>query len=173
MARKSRAIVWRAISAMAPASSTPVGPPPITTKVRRARRSAPSSRALRRLEGEQDAAADLERVLQRLESRGEPLPLVVAEVRVARAGGEDEGVVGEGALVEDDAPAREVHRPDLREEDAHARGVAQDGAQRHRDVGGGERGRRDLVEERLEEVMVAAVHEGHANVAARERAARR
>jgi hypothetical protein len=33
IARKSLLITWRAISAMAPASSTPVGPPPTTTIV--------------------------------------------------------------------------------------------------------------------------------------------
>ena len=69
MWRKSRASVWRAISASAPASSTPVGPPPMTTKVsQRPLASAPSSLALRGLEGEQHAPADLERVLERLEA---------------------------------------------------------------------------------------------------------
>ncbi len=38
MRRNSPASVWRAISASVPAISTPVGPPPITTKVSRARR---------------------------------------------------------------------------------------------------------------------------------------
>ncbi len=40
--RKSRLSVWCAISAKAPAISTPVGPPPITTKVSSARRSSGS-----------------------------------------------------------------------------------------------------------------------------------
>jgi hypothetical protein len=40
MRRKSRTIVWRAVSDIDPAISTPVGPPPITTKVSSARREA-------------------------------------------------------------------------------------------------------------------------------------
>jgi len=40
IARKSRVMELRASSAMAPAISTPVGPPPTTTNVSSARRSA-------------------------------------------------------------------------------------------------------------------------------------
>ena len=47
------------------------------------------------LEGQQHPAADLERVLQALEPGRERLPLVVAEVGVAGAGGDDQVVVGE------------------------------------------------------------------------------
>ena len=43
MLRKSRTIALRASSAMAPASSTPVGPPPTMTKVSSLRRSSGSS----------------------------------------------------------------------------------------------------------------------------------
>src|ERR1700693_5856570 len=45
-------------------------------------------------EGEQNAAADFERVLDGLEAGRERLPLVVAEVGVAGAGGDNERVVG-------------------------------------------------------------------------------
>ena len=41
--RNSRGSVWRAISASVPASSTPVGPPPITTKRNHCRRRSPSA----------------------------------------------------------------------------------------------------------------------------------
>ena len=50
--------------------------------------------ALGALERQQHAAADLERVLERLQSRRDDPPLVVAEVGVRRAGGEDQIVVG-------------------------------------------------------------------------------
>ena len=73
----------RAISAIAPASSTPVGPPPMTTKVSSARCALGIGLALGRLEGEQDAAPDLQRVLDGLEAGRELRPLVVAEVGVA------------------------------------------------------------------------------------------
>ena len=54
--------------------------------------------ALGHLVGEQHPAADLERVLDALEARGEWRPLLVAEVGVGRARGEDEVVVGELAV---------------------------------------------------------------------------
>ena len=72
--RKSAASARLASSAMAPAISTPVGPPPITTKV--------SSRAplvgvvlvLGALEGEQDAAAQIGRVVDGLQARARTPP---------------------------------------------------------------------------------------------------
>ena len=54
-------------------------------------------RALGLLERQQDAAADVDRVLDRLQARRERLPLVVAEIGVARAGGDDQVVVGDRA----------------------------------------------------------------------------
>ena len=63
MRRNSPRSVWRAISVSAPASSTPVGPPPMTTKVSHSRWSASSASSLRVLEGQQHAAPDLHRVL--------------------------------------------------------------------------------------------------------------
>ena len=126
-------------------------------------------RALRRLEREEEPAPDLQRILQRLEPGRQGFPFVVAEVRVACAGGHDERVVGEHvARVEGHAPRRRVHRLRLGEEHAHARGVAQDGAERHRDVRRRQDGARHLIEERLEEVMVAPVHQCDAHVAAGE-----
>ena len=94
IARKSRRSVSRAISAICPAISTPVGPAPTTTKVSQRRALRGVGLELGRLERAQDPAADGERALQRLDLGGVP-PLVVAEVRVARAAGDDERVVGE------------------------------------------------------------------------------
>ena len=55
---------------------------------------------LGQLEGDQDAAADRRRVIDLLEARRGPFPLVLAEVIVARTGGEDEIVVWHPAVVE-------------------------------------------------------------------------
>ncbi len=49
--------------------------------------------ALGEFEGKQNTATDLGRVLDRLEARSEPGPVVPAEVGVGRAGGDDEEVV--------------------------------------------------------------------------------
>ena len=83
--RKSRRSVSRASSAICPAISTPVGPPPTTTNVSHSLRELGVRLDLGRLEREQDPPAQVERALQRLQLRRVLGPLVVAEVRVARS----------------------------------------------------------------------------------------
>ena len=78
----------------------------------RPRRRAGSALALGGLEREQDPAADLQGVADALQARGDRRPLVVAEVRVRRAGGHDQVVVRHRAAVgQDDRFASEVDRP--------------------------------------------------------------
>ena len=91
--RKSRRRVSRAISPIWPASSTPVGPAPTTTNVSHAARRSGSVVGLGGLERGEDAAPDLDRVLEALEAGRERLPLVVAEVGVPGSGGGDQDVV--------------------------------------------------------------------------------
>ena len=55
--------------------------------------------ALGTLERHQDAPAQRGGVLQRLQARRERLPFVMAEIGVARAGGENQRVVGQRAAV--------------------------------------------------------------------------
>ena len=57
------------------------------------------SLALGGLEGDEDAAADLDGVVDRLEARGMHGPGLVAEVGVARSAGHHERVVGHGRAV--------------------------------------------------------------------------
>jgi len=66
MDRKSEANARFANSAIAPAISTPVGPPPTTTKFNRRRRLVGVGRGLGTLEGEQDPAAQIGRIVDRL-----------------------------------------------------------------------------------------------------------
>ena len=120
MQRKSCARASRASSTSAPASSMPVGPPPTITKVSRARRRAGSVSRSAASNAVQDAPADLDRVVEVLEARREPLPVVATEVGVARAGREDQVVVRDRAAVSDDAPACRV---DIRHGCHHHRGV--------------------------------------------------
>ncbi len=54
---------------------------------------------LGRLEAHQDAAADLEGIGQRLEAGRHARPVVVAEVAVGRAGGDDQVVPGQARAV--------------------------------------------------------------------------
>ena len=77
-----------------PASSTPVGPAPTTTTVSQCSFSVGSDDRLRHLEGAEDAPSQLECVIERLHARSEEGELVVPEVRLGHAGGDDEAVVG-------------------------------------------------------------------------------
>lgn len=76
---------------------------------------------LRLLEGEEKAVADLERIIDGLEPRRHGLPLIVAEVGVARAWREDEKVVWGLALVIRDHHA--AHRVYTRHIGEQHRGV--------------------------------------------------
>jgi hypothetical protein len=87
----------------------------------------------------------------------------VAEVGVAGAGREDQEVVVELAVREPDAAPIGVDADDVGEQDSGVALVAEDRPDRIRDVSGRERGGRDLVEQRLKEVMVAPVDHGHAD----------
>ena len=73
---------------MSPASSTPVGPPPMITMVCNASRCRRILAPLGLFKGLQKAMADFQRVVERLEPGGVGLPLVVAEVGVTRPGGD-------------------------------------------------------------------------------------
>src|SRR5262249_7090487 len=130
------------------------------------------------LEGDEDAASHLERVLDRLEARREGGPLVVPEVRVPGTGRDDQRVVGDlldgvvrGVGDEDDAPA-EVEAADLAHEHHDVPLTPEDVAQRLRDLARGEGARSDLVEQGLEQVEVPPVDERDVEVGPLERARR-
>ena len=162
MRRKSRASEWRAISAKAPASSTPVGPPPITTKVSHCRRGLGVVLALGLLEGEERAPPDLERVLDRLEPGRVRLPGVVAEVGVASRRPRGSGSRSRAPSgIEPHALRRRIDRRDVAEQHAHVRLAAQDAADRRGDLGRRQPRGGHLVEQRLEHVVVLAVDERH------------
>jgi hypothetical protein len=104
--------------------------------------------------------------LERLHLGGVHPPFLVAEVRVVRAAGDDEGVVAE-PLRRSDGPygaevqlsRAEVEVSDLGEQDADAAMTLKDRAERIGDLARRKRARRDLIGERLEEMKVAAVDE--------------
>ncbi len=112
------------------------------------------------LEREQDAAANLEGILERLEAGRMARPLVVPEIAVAGAGRDDQVVVPDGrSLVQPHFPRGQINRPGLGEQHTDVRGMTEDPADRGRDVAGRQRRRRDLVEQRLKEVIVVAVEQ--------------
>jgi hypothetical protein len=87
-------------------------------------------------------------------------PGVVAEVREARSGRDDERVVGDRAAVRQDHHSLRWIEPDcLAEQDGRVLALAEYRAQRLGNIAGTHGARRDLVEERLEQVEVAAIDE--------------
>jgi hypothetical protein len=151
MVRKSPRSVSREISPSVPASSTPVGPAPTITKV--------SHDRLR--PGSVSCSAHVGGLLKRLEPRREAFPLPIPEVAVARPGRDHQRVVGNFSARENHAPALDIDVHDLCHHDPHVALAPQDTAKRPGDVAGGQPARRNLVEQRLEQVEVAAVDQGH------------
>ena len=116
-------------------------------------------RGLGALEGQQDAAADQGGVVHALEARRNARPVVVAEIIVRGAGGEDQPVVGELApVVEPRDFSLLIHAGNFAEQHARIGLVAQHAADRPGDVRRIQARGRDLVQQRLEQVEVAAIH---------------
>ncbi len=121
--------------------------------------------ALGLLESHEDLLAHGERVPERLEPHGVLRPGVVSEPRRLRTRRDDEIVEADlVAVAEDDLPPVVIDVHHLAHQDARVGIAPEDGADRDRDVAGGEARRRDLVEERLKEVMVFAVDQRDAHV---------
>ena len=117
--------------------------------------------ALGALEGQQHATAHLERVLERLQSRRMRLPLGVTEVRVARAGADDQEVVVERRRRRTARRRRRSTsmRADLAEQHADVARAAEHPADRRGDVARRQRRRRHLIEQRLKDVVIAPVEQ--------------
>ena len=82
----------------------------------------------------------------------------MAEIGMARAGGENQRVIGDSvAILEQHALFVCVDAVHTGEQRRDLLAVAQEMADRPGDFGGGERGGRDLIQQRLEQMMVAAV----------------
>src|SRR5262249_31727138 len=81
---------------------------------------------LRILESQQHAAADFDRVVQVFQSGREPLPLVVAEIAGAAAGGQNQVVVFQFRVAQLDSPLVEVDVGGLVEQRRDVLLVAQD-----------------------------------------------
>ena len=81
----------RLMSAIAPASSTPVGPPPTTTKVRYAR-CLRDRFVFGALEGDEHSPSNLGRLLERLEPGRKLLPFGMSEITVPRSARKDQVV---------------------------------------------------------------------------------
>jgi hypothetical protein len=115
---------------------------------------------LRPFEGQEDAAPQCRRIVERLQSWCECRPVVVAEIRMRRSGPQDQVVVVEESLRELQTSRRQVRARDLREHDLGVELAAQYRANGCTDVGRRQGCGRDLVEERLEDMVIAAIDDG-------------
>ena len=71
---------------------------------------------------------------QRLQSRREHFSIVMVEVGVAGAHGEDERIVGQRTPVTDETPLRQLHGSDVGEQDGDVGRLTEHGAERLSDV---------------------------------------
>jgi hypothetical protein len=117
--------------------------------------------ALGALERQQHPPPHLQRIVQRLQPGCARPPLVVAEIGMRCAGSDDQDVVRHFAVRKHDVPPRGVDPPNVGEQHLDVFLPPQDPADRRRDIAGRQGGHRDLVEQRLKDVMVAAIEDRH------------
>jgi hypothetical protein len=115
------------------------------------------ARPLRPFEGVERLPPDERGVLDRLQAGRVRFPVVAAEVAVGRAGRYDEQVVRNLFVLQVDDAVRDVDRLDLSQQDFQVSLTAEEVTQRRRDVGRRESARRNLVEQRLEQVKVPPI----------------
>ena len=111
--------------------------------------------------GQQHAAPDGEGVFDRLQARSVLPPMVVAEVGVARARSQHQPVVAQRTVAKLHRAALDVDVGDLVQDDPGVVLVAQHAADGTGDVGRGQAGGGHLVEQGLEQVVVASVDQHH------------
>ena len=118
-------------------------------------------------EGDERLVAHAGGVFDGFESRGELLPLVIAEVRSTRTRGDDQRVVGQGTAVgQNELAVGGVQADGFVEQHAGVLLAREHGAQRGGDFARRKRSGGHLIQQRLKEVEVAAVHHGELNVGA-------
>ena len=116
-------------------------------------------RALGLLERHENVPADRGGVFDRLESWREVFPVVVAEIAVAGAGGNDERVVGQLAFVEDHAAAGNIDLASLGQEHSRVPLPLKSERSGAAMLAGDRRAGRDLVEQRLKQMVISSIDE--------------
>ena len=134
MERKSIASARLASSAMAPAISTPVGPPPTTTKFNSRRRSSGSVSVSARSNASRMRRRKIGGVVDGLQARRIGCP-VVAEIGVLGAGGDHQVVERNPTALGDDLLVDGIDTRNLGQDHGDVLRVAQNSADRRRDVG--------------------------------------
>ena len=147
----------------------PVGPPADDDESQPCRALRRIGLRLGALERSEDALAQPNGVVDALEPGRDRLPFRMIEVRVPRPGRDDQVIVRDfHPAVGDDDPCRHVHPLHLGHQHGGVALARKQPPDRRRDVGGRERGGRDLIEQRLEEMVVGAVEHRELDVGAPE-----
>ena len=111
--------------------------------------------------GQQHAAAHLQRVINGLQPRRQRLPVIVAEVGVCGPGGHDQVVVGQGRIhANATVRVRHVNRARLAQQHFDIVVLGKNLANRRGNFRRRDSGGRHLVQQRLEGVVIRAVHHG-------------
>jgi hypothetical protein len=109
-------------------------------------------------------------IFQGLETRGEGLPVVMPEIGVAGPGGEDQVIVGNARpVLERDGAVSFIDTGDGSEQRLHIVAPLHELADRPGNLRRSEGARRHLVEERLEQVVVAPVDQRYGGTRAAQR----
>ena len=122
-------------------------------------------RHLRYLEGAEDPAPQFQRIVDRLHAGRVQRVLGVTEVRLVDTGGDDEAVVWDLELLQSkdacvhDAPLQ-IEPSDLRKPHPHVLVLAYHVPDRRRDLTGRKQARCHLIQQGLEQVVVAPVDQG-------------
>ena len=123
------------------------------------------ARAFGRFERQQKPSAHLERIFDALEAGRVLLPLRVPEVPVPRARGEHEIVKRDlhRAAVQRNPPRVRIDTIHVGHHHGHVGLIAQQRADRHADVRRVQHGGGDLIQQRLEQVVIGAIEERDAH----------
>ena len=164
MVRKSAGNVARASSAIVPASSTPVGPAPTMTKVSSAARFSSSLSRSARSKASRMRPLMRRGVFECLQARRERAPIRRGQNRRAARRSPAPAYRSEGQPSSSSRPARGLSIAiDGGEQCRDIPALAQKMADWPSDLRRRKRGGRDLIEQRLEQVMIATVDNGDAD----------
>src|SRR5215471_14792359 len=125
--------------------------------------------ALSPLEGQQYSAAEVGGVFQRFQPRRDRLPGIVAEVGIALSRRYDQSVVGDRFPGENQAAASRVQEDGFVQDDPRILLPLQQIAQRSRNFTRRKRSCGDLVQQGLEQMEIAPIHQRHVHRPAMER----
>src|SRR5206468_9689382 len=121
--------------------------------------------ALGHLEGQQNAPTDLQRVVDALESRRVGFPLRMSEIGVSSARREDKVVVLQLAIQKDHLSRADINGDGLGQKNPCIFLSAKDGAYRVGNIAGRQPGRGDLIQQRLEQMIIATIDDGDTDIA--------